>query len=175
MATISQIWLVFASEVGHVAYKSCKVCLSLSNRLCPVFQSCAVAFIEKVDGPALYLSPEEFEGYMLRQRAPTAGSKRHQVACETQNLLDDLKNRQEKLDQGMGALNVQLQTWVQTVHSQLDEATTQFSLVQKEITAQSAPSQVSSSQDSISQGEEIQDQMLLMLKDQYAGPKDTDC
>ncbi|XP_047446754.1 rab5 GDP/GTP exchange factor-like [Mugil cephalus] len=98
--------------------------------------SCAVAFIEKLDGPALSLSPEEFEGYMLGHRAPTALKKRQQVASNTQHLLEELKGRQEKLDQGVGTLNVQLQKWVQAVHSQLDEATTQFALVQKEITAQ---------------------------------------
>lgn len=95
-----------------------------------------MAFIEKLDGPALNLSPEEFEGYMLGHRAPSALKKRQQVASHTQHLLEELKGRQEKLDQGVGDLNVQLKKWVQAVHSQLDDATTQFALVQKEITAQ---------------------------------------
>lgn len=95
-----------------------------------------MAFIEKLDGPALSLSPEEFEGYMLGQRTPCALNRRQQVISDTQNLLEDLKGRQEKLDQGMDALNAQLQKWVQEVHSQLDETRSQFVLAQKEITAQ---------------------------------------
>lgn len=132
-----------------------------------------MAFIEKLDGPALNLSPDEFEGYMLRQRAPFAHSKRQQVASETQHMLEELKGRQEKLDQGMDALNVQLQKWVQAVHSQLDEATAQFSLVQKEITAQSELA--SSSHDIAPQGDDSEDQTVLVLSDKYAGPEDTDC
>ncbi|XP_073322296.1 rab5 GDP/GTP exchange factor-like [Pagrus major] len=138
--------------------------------------SCAVAFIEKLDGPALNLSPDEFEGYMLRQRAPAAGNKRRQVARDTQHLLEELEGRQEKLDQGMDALNVELSKWVQAVNSQLDEATSQFSLVQKEITAQVEFSQVSStsSPDASLQGDD-KDQSVLVLTDQHAGPEDTDC
>ncbi|XP_040899043.1 rab5 GDP/GTP exchange factor-like [Toxotes jaculatrix] len=138
--------------------------------------SCAVAFIEKLDGPSLNLSPEEFEGYMLHQRAPSEGDKRQQIANDTQHLLDELKGRQEKLDQGMDALNVQLQKWVQAVHSQLDEATAQFAVVQKEITAQAELSQVSpsSSQDASPEGDN-KDQSVQVLSDQCAGPKDTDC
>lgn len=135
-----------------------------------------MAFIEKLDGPALNLSPEEFEGYMLRQRAPAAGIKRLQVASDTQHLLEELQGRQEKLDQGMDALSMQLQKWVEAVHSQLDEATAQFALVQKEVTAQAELSQVlsSSSHDASLQGED-KDQSVLVLKDEYASPKDTDC
>ncbi|GAA6224677.1 rab5 GDP/GTP exchange factor-like [Lates japonicus] len=136
--------------------------------------SCAVAFIEKLDGPALNLSPEEFEGYMLHQRAPSAGSRRQQIASNTQHLLEELTGRQEKLDQGMDALNLQLQEWVQAVNSQLDDATAQFARVQKEITVQVELSQVlsSSSSDTSLQGE---DQSVLVLTDEHAGPKDTDC
>lgn len=134
-----------------------------------------MAFIEKLDGPALNLSPEEFEGYMLRQRGPSIANKRLQVTSDTQRLIEELKGRQEKLDQGMDTLNVQLQKWVQAVHSQLDEATAQFALVQKEITAQAELSQVlsSSSHDASLQGDE--EQSMLVLRDQNAGPKDTDC
>ncbi|XP_059194200.1 rab5 GDP/GTP exchange factor-like isoform X2 [Centropristis striata] len=137
--------------------------------------SCAVAFIEKLDGPALNLSPEEFEGYMLRQRAPSKG-KRQQVVSDTQNLLEELKGRQEKLDEGMDALNVQLQKWVEAVHSQLDEAKAQFDLVQKEITTQAELSQAlpSSSLDASPQ-EDDKDKSVLVLKDPRAGPRDTDC
>ncbi len=135
-----------------------------------------MAFIEKLDGPALNLSPEEFEGYMLRQRAPPAGIRRLQVASDTQHLLEDLQGRQEKLDQGMDALNTQLQKWVEAVHSQLDEATAQFALVQKEVAAQAELSQVlSSSSHDASLEEEDKDQSVLVLKDEHVGPQDTDC
>lgn len=98
--------------------------------------SCAVAFIEKLDGPSLNLSPEEFECYMLRQSAPSAGQQREQVAKSTQQLLEELKARQESLDQDMDALSTQLHTWMETVTAQLDETTVKFALVQKELTAQ---------------------------------------
>lgn len=98
--------------------------------------SCAVAFIEKLDGPSLNLSPEEFEGYMLRQRAPSAEHRRKHVANSTQHLLEELKTRQESLDQDMDALSTQLHTWMETVTAQLDETTAKFALVQKELNAQ---------------------------------------
>uniref|UniRef100_UPI0037E700BE rab5 GDP/GTP exchange factor-like n=1 Tax=Semicossyphus pulcher TaxID=241346 RepID=UPI0037E700BE len=138
--------------------------------------SCAVAFIDKLDGPALNLSPEEFDGYMMRQRAPAVRNKRLQITSDTQHLLEELQGRQEKLDQGMDALNMQLQEWVQAVNSQLDEATAQFALVQKEIAAQTELSQISlsSSHDASLQGDNKEESMLV-LKDQHTGPKDTDC
>lgn len=137
--------------------------------------SCAVAFIEKLDGPALNLSPEEFEGYMLRQRAPSE-NKRQQIAGDTQHLLEELQGRQERLDQGMDALNVQLQKWVEAINSQLDEATAQFTLVQKEIAAQAELSQAfSSSSLDESLGGDNKDQSVLALTDPHGGPKDTDC
>lgn len=135
-----------------------------------------MAFIEKLDGPALNLSPEEFDGFMLRQCAPYVGNKRQQVANDTQHLLEELKGRQEKLDQGVDALSAQLQKWVQSVHSQLDEATTQFGFVQKEIRAQDELSQASTSSscDVSPQGDD-KDQSVLELTVEHAGPKDTDC
>ncbi|XP_005795134.1 rab5 GDP/GTP exchange factor-like [Xiphophorus maculatus] len=119
--------------------------------------SCAVAFIEKLDGPALNLSPEQFDGYMRGQRAPAA-LKRQQKANGTQKLLEELQGRQEKLHQGVDALNMHLQKWVQVVNSQLDEATSQFDKVQKEITAQTEASEVvtSSAEDGSQQKEEEQ-------------------
>ncbi|XP_054630789.1 rab5 GDP/GTP exchange factor-like [Dunckerocampus dactyliophorus] len=117
--------------------------------------SCAVAFIEKLDGPALNLSPAEFEGYMRHRRGlGAAGSARQQAAEETQHLLDELTCRQEKLDRGVDALNVQLQKWVQAVHSQLDEAVAQFATEQKELTESSLSSLSSSSLDSTPTGED---------------------
>lgn len=117
---------------------------------------------------------------MLRQRAPSEG-KRQQVASDTQHLFEELKGRQEKLDQGMDALNVQLQTWVTAVHSQLDEATAQFALVQKEMAAQGELSQGDLSQGSSSSShdaspqEDDTDESVLVLTDQHAGTQDTDC
>ncbi|XP_033829188.1 rab5 GDP/GTP exchange factor-like [Periophthalmus magnuspinnatus] len=98
--------------------------------------SCAVAFIEKLDGPSLNLSPEEFEGYMLHQRAPSTGHRRKHVAKSTQHLLEELKARQESMDQDMDALSTQLHQWMETVTAQLDQTTATFALVQKEICAQ---------------------------------------
>lgn len=76
----------------------------------------------------------------------------------------------------MDALNLQLQEWVQAVNSQLDDATAQFARVQKEITVQVELSQVlsSSSSDASLQGDD-KDQSVLVLTDEHAGPKDTDC
>lgn len=95
-----------------------------------------MAFIEKLDGPALNLSPEEFDGYMQRRYTPGVGSRRQQVASDTHRLLEELKGRQEKLHQGVDALNLELLQWVETVDSQFDEATQQFALVQQKITSQ---------------------------------------
>lgn len=125
-----------------------------------------MAFIEKLDGPALSLSPEEFEGYMLGQRTPCALNRRQQVISDTQNLLEDLKGRQEKLDQGMDALNAQLQKWVQEVHSQLDETRSQFVLAQNEITAQKEV--LLSTQDN-------KEESVLVLEDQDGGLRETGC
>lgn len=139
--------------------------------------SCAVAFIEKLDGPALNLSPEEFEDYMMHGRAPSVRNKRQEVVRGTKQLLEELKGRQEKLDQGMNSLNVQLQQWVQAVQTQLEEATAQFDKVQKEITAQTELSQSfsSSSHDGSSEEDDMKDQTVLVLADPDAGPRDTDC
>ncbi|TNM89655.1 hypothetical protein fugu_003889 [Takifugu bimaculatus] len=124
--------------------------------------SCAVAFIEKLDGPALNLTPEEFEGYMQRRYTPGVGSRRQQVASDTQQLLDELKGRQERLDQGVDALKVELHQWVQAVHSQFEEVTTQFSLVQQELSSQAENSQdVSSLSDEVSLQENSEDHSMV--------------
>lgn len=125
-----------------------------------------MAFIEKLDGPALSLSPEEFEGYMLGQRTPCALNRRQQVISDTQNLLEDLKGRQEKLDQGMDALNVQLQKWVQEVHSQLDETRSQFVLAQTEITAQ---------KEVLLSTRDNKEESVLVVEDQDGGLRETGC
>ncbi|KAF6729662.1 Rab5 GDP/GTP exchange factor [Oryzias melastigma] len=64
--------------------------------------SCAVAFIEKLDGPALNLSPEDFESYMRGQRAPSVAAKRHQVARDTQRLLEELQGQTRETSPGSG-------------------------------------------------------------------------
>lgn len=111
---------------------------------------------------------------MKRQHAPAVRCRRSQVASATQHLLEELKGRQEKLDQGMDVLNVELNKWVQAVNSQLDEATTQFTLVQKEITAQSQLSQDSqSSPQNVTRKAHDKDQIGLTDKGAYT--KDTDC
>lgn len=136
--------------------------------------SCAVAFIEKLDGPALNLSPEEFEGYMQRRYTPGVGSRRQQVANDTHQLLEELKGRQEKLHQGVDALSLELLQWVQTVDSQFDEAAQQFALVQQKITSQAEHLQdVSSSSDKVSLQENSKDHSVLTA--QGVVPKHTDC
>lgn len=133
-----------------------------------------MAFIEKLDGPALNLSPKDFERYMLKQRAPPVGEQRLKVASVTQHLLEELKDRQEKLDKGVDFLNMQLQKWAETVHSQLDDATAQFALVQKEIQSQCSQVPLPSSHGASSQEDE-KGQFVQDHPDQCAGPEDTDC
>lgn len=98
------------------------------------------------------------------------------MASDTEHLLEELKDRQERLDQGVDALNMQLQNWVKAVNSQLDDATSQFALVQKEITAQEEMSQVSSSSShETSVEEDNKDRSVLVLTEQCAELKDSDC
>ncbi|XP_029961528.1 rab5 GDP/GTP exchange factor-like [Salarias fasciatus] len=138
--------------------------------------SCAVAFIEKLDGPKLNLSAEEFEGYMLGQRAPSALNRRQQVASDAKQLLDELTDRQERLDQGVDAFSAQLQRWVQAVTSKLDDAGAQLVHVQKEIGAQAAVSQsASSSTQDESPQEDDEEQPVLVLNALREAPADTDC
>ncbi|XP_029915797.1 rab5 GDP/GTP exchange factor-like [Myripristis murdjan] len=142
--------------------------------------SCAVAFIEKLDGPALNLSPEEFESYMLRRRAPsgTRAKERVQIASDTQHLIEELKGRQEKLVDGMNALKLQLDEWVQAVQMQVNEATAQSDLVLKEMTAQSELSQRCSPpahDAALKEDDDIKEQTVLVLMDQDACQRDTDC
>ncbi|KAI1901166.1 hypothetical protein AGOR_G00057390 [Albula goreensis] len=85
--------------------------------------SCAVAFIEKLDGPALNLSPEEFEDYMQGRRVTPKGpraSEGQRRARETREKLEELGGRHERVAQGAQALQEQLQQWVQSVQEQKD-------------------------------------------------------
>ncbi|XP_028314082.1 rab5 GDP/GTP exchange factor-like [Gouania willdenowi] len=138
--------------------------------------SCAVAFIEKLDGPKLNLSPDEFECYMLGQRTTSASTKRHQVSTDTQQQLTELQDRQERLDQGVDALNVQLHQWIQAVNTQLDDAAAQFGHVKEEINTQTELSSLASSahDGSLRENEEEQPSVLL-LTGQHEGPTYTDC
>lgn len=111
---------------------------------------------------------------MQHQHAPRGGTRRQQVSRDAKNLLEELKSRQEKLDQGMDVLNAELHKWVQAVHSQLDEVVTQFGQVQKEITNQAELSDdVSSLSNKASPQEAEGDRFVLIDKED--GPKDTDC
>ncbi|KAJ3604208.1 hypothetical protein NHX12_028949 [Muraenolepis orangiensis] len=101
--------------------------------------SCAMAFIEKLDGPALNLSQEDFDGYMSRGQPPSgrgeAERRRRSLAQSTQRLLGELKERQERLDQGAHALEEQLQLWVSDVDARVDEARLRSGRIQKDLSA----------------------------------------
>lgn len=139
--------------------------------------SCAVAFIEKLDGPALNLSSEEFEDYMQGRLAPTESMGvrgRQRIAAATQDQLENLTDRQEKVGQGVIALKEQLQNWVQTVQSQIDEAKAQASLAQQEIQNQSEAlhGHSTSGQPTEVKEDDVKEQLGLLLKDLESNPDD---
>ncbi|TSW89626.1 Rab5 GDP/GTP exchange factor [Bagarius yarrelli] len=103
--------------------------------------SCAVAFIEKLDGPSLNLTSEEFNAYMQGRRAPPtlAECSGQQRAQENREQLEKLKNRQEKVEQGVRALQEQLDSWVRSVQDQIDDVKAQTVLVLKEDGAEAQP------------------------------------
>ncbi|KAM6954429.1 rab5 GDP/GTP exchange factor-like [Aplochiton taeniatus] len=146
--------------------------------------SCAVAFIEKLDGPALNLSSEEFEDYMQGRLTATesmGGGARQRVTSEMLDQLENLTDRQEKVGQGVIALKEQLQQWVQTVHSQIDKATTQASLahqeIQDQIEALHDPS-ISDQPTGVKEVDDVNDQLGLLLEDLESKPDDpseTEC
>ncbi|XP_041956702.1 rab5 GDP/GTP exchange factor-like [Alosa sapidissima] len=104
--------------------------------------SCSVAFIEKLDAAALNLSPEEFQHFMQgrQQHArnyaaipavcseapqpPGDNSGAQQRGQEVRARLEELKGRQEHVQQGALSLQEQLQRWVRDVHLQLDRVCT---------------------------------------------------
>ena len=103
---------------------------------------------------------------MQGRRAPSKrGSERQKMARETQDQLEDLKGRQEKVDQGINALKEQLQHWVQSVKAQIDEVTSQSALTQEEIKAQSGFLQ-SHSVSTLTQADDVKDQSVLLLDGQ---------
>lgn len=109
---------------------------------------------------------------MQRQHLPRSASTREQFCCDTQNLLEELKGRQEKLDRGVDVLYAELHKWVEAVNSQLDEALTKFAVVEKEIMAQVELADFeSSTPHNVSPHEEDQ----VVLVDHERGPKDSDC
>lgn len=110
---------------------------------------------------------------MRRQHLPRRPSTREQLCCDTQNLLEELKGRQEKLDRGLDVLYTELHKWVQAVNSELDEALSKFAVVQKEIIAQVELADSESLSHNVSPQEEDQDQVVLV--NQERGPKDTNC
>ncbi|XP_023680392.1 rab5 GDP/GTP exchange factor-like [Paramormyrops kingsleyae] len=89
--------------------------------------SCAVAFIEKLDGSALNLTQEEFEAYMqgrpLAPRGVRMNSEGWRRAQETREHLEELQGRQERVHSGVQAMQQQLKQWVQSVQQQVDEVT----------------------------------------------------
>lgn len=108
---------------------------------------------------------------MQRQQLPHRSRTREQLCCDTQNLLEELKGRQEKLDRGVDVLYAELHKWVQAVNSELDEALSKCAGVQKQIMAQVEPADSESSSQNVSPHEEDQDQVVC----QECGPKDTEC
>ncbi|KAG7318534.1 hypothetical protein KOW79_018289 [Hemibagrus wyckioides] len=103
--------------------------------------SCTVAFIEKLDGPALNLTPEEFNSYMQGRRASSVPAENtgQRKAQENREQLEKLKTRQEKVDQGVRALQEQLDLWVRSVQDQIDEVRAQSVLVLKDDGAEAQP------------------------------------
>ncbi|XP_072521045.1 rab5 GDP/GTP exchange factor-like [Salminus brasiliensis] len=132
--------------------------------------SCAVAFIEKLDGPALNLTPEEFGSYMQGRstlsKPPEVDSQRR--ARENREQLEDLKNRQEKVDQGVRTLQEQLGQWVQSVQEKMDEVSAQSTLLENHLAEAFEKSAVSA-----------RDQSVLVLRDDAASnkadPGETEC
>ncbi|KAJ8286265.1 hypothetical protein GJAV_G00036440 [Gymnothorax javanicus] len=105
--------------------------------------SCAVAFIEKLDGPALNLRAGEFEAYMQGRRGPLQGGESQRKAWDAREALEELGSRQEQVVLGAQALQKQLQMWVESVQVQVDEIAAQAATAQTdEVKAASAPEQV---------------------------------
>ncbi|KAI4889396.1 hypothetical protein NFI96_034082 [Prochilodus magdalenae] len=131
--------------------------------------SCTVAFIEKLDGPALNLTPEQFSSYMQGRRMPSTpaegdSQKRARVNHEQ---LEDLKMRQEKVDKGVRALQEQLEQWVRSVQDKVDEVTAQSALLENHLAESFEKPAVSAT-----------DQSVLVLKDDAsteADPGETEC
>ncbi|XP_018608345.1 rab5 GDP/GTP exchange factor-like isoform X2 [Scleropages formosus] len=109
--------------------------------------SCAVAFIEKLNGPALNLTQEEFEDHMrgrsLALSSMETSSEGQRRARETRDQLEELQGRQERVHRGVQALQEQLEQWVQSVQAQVDEVVSYSIQVQAHgVTAHTVPVQL---------------------------------
>ncbi|XP_007238325.2 rab5 GDP/GTP exchange factor-like [Astyanax mexicanus] len=132
--------------------------------------SCAVAFIEKLDGPALNLTPEEFSRYMQRRSALSkpAEADSQRRARENRETLEDLQKRQEKVDQGVRTLQEQLEQWVRSVQEKVEDVAAQSSLIENSLAECLEKSAAGG-----------RDQSVLVLRDDAdlnrADPADTEC
>ncbi|XP_058889259.1 rab5 GDP/GTP exchange factor-like isoform X1 [Acipenser ruthenus] len=89
---------------------------------------CAVTFIEKLNGPSLNLTPEQFEGYMQGRKpeereSPVSEpeSEGLRLAKKNRELLGEIEKRQERVALGMREMEEELGKWVQSVHAQVQE------------------------------------------------------
>ncbi|KAJ8380279.1 hypothetical protein SKAU_G00010570 [Synaphobranchus kaupii] len=113
--------------------------------------SCAVVFIEKLDGSALNLSPEEFEAYMQGRRVARRGSEGQRRARETREKLLELGGPAGEEQEQVDEITTQ-STPAQTdevmsppVPTQVDEVTAISAPDQAQVddvTAQSSPAQM---------------------------------
>ncbi|XP_069475451.1 rab5 GDP/GTP exchange factor-like [Ambystoma mexicanum] len=98
---------------------------------------CAVAFIEKLDGPSLNLTREEFDQYMKGQRSEVRkipvcllqsdwpGLKQIQ---ENQKVLADLWSRQEMVIRGVQSLEQELRDWCQHIGNEVQAIISRYPL-----------------------------------------------
>ncbi|XP_029475483.1 rab5 GDP/GTP exchange factor-like isoform X2 [Rhinatrema bivittatum] len=98
---------------------------------------CAVAFIEKLDAPALNLTREEFDQYMQGQRlqvrrVPLCLLKSDwpglQQMQQNQRLLVELRSRQDKIIRGVQTLQQEVKDWPQTIGKEVQEIMNRFPL-----------------------------------------------
>lgn len=108
----------------------------------PVFQCCAVAFIEKLDAQSLNLSPEEFERYMSGQASPrfhSAEGERRQAGAGAANpvleqishnleQLSGLIARQERLLEAAQSMQLDLLSWTECVRRKVDNILEEYPL-----------------------------------------------
>ncbi|XP_066511169.1 rab5 GDP/GTP exchange factor-like [Hoplias malabaricus] len=129
--------------------------------------SCTVAFIEKLDGPALNLTPEEFNSYMNGHRAPPRPleSEGQRKARENQEQMEDLQKRQENVNQGVQAFQEQLEQWVRSVQEKMDEIAAQSQLLENRLSLEKSAAIA-------------RDQSVLVLRDNASNetdPGETEC
>ncbi|XP_039628156.1 rab5 GDP/GTP exchange factor-like isoform X2 [Polypterus senegalus] len=88
---------------------------------------CAVTFIEKLDGPSLNLSEDQFQDYMqagrsasLQESVTTNHLSSVQKAWRNIEQLAELQGRQERLTLGVQNMQKELDEWVQSVKEQVE-------------------------------------------------------